>query len=157
MSLIWDDAIIDRSQVDVDRVAELNSKYLDGTITDAEKTEWANDSKGALNTSDLERIENNIQLLSDVFELDLPTYVGNIPELPDVSYFANLISNVDAIRATGYILDDTPPTPAQPLNAYSKWNDIEKILLAAYTILTQNFYIFTGDGMYSGEGVTIVL
>ena len=94
MSIIWNDTITDRSKADVDRVIELNNKLRDGTITPEEKTEWLNDMKGALNTSDLSRIENDIQLLSDVLELDLTTYIGNIPTYPRVAYYTNLQTNL---------------------------------------------------------------
>lgn len=157
MSLIWNDAITDRRQSDVDRVNELNTKFLNQTITPEEIAEWRTDLKGALNRSDLHRIENNIHLLSDVLDLNLTTYEDSIPERPNVSYFANIISNVTAIRNEGYILDDTPQVPSQPLNTHNKWNEIERILLDCYTILTQNFHIYTGEGIHSGEGHTIVL
>ena len=157
MPLIWNDAIIDRTEQDVERVKELNYKWLMGTISDDEKDEWENDLKGALNTSDLVRIENNIQLLSDVLELDLHTHVGDIPVLPREAYFNDLVQNITAIRNTIYVHSYTPQPPSQPLNLYTKWNDIEKILDDVYTILNNNFYYFCNEGYYCGDQFGLLL
>lgn len=156
-NLFWADAITDRTLNDVNYVKELNSKFLDGTISEDEIEKWKSDLKGALNTSDLERIENNIKILSDVLELDLTTHVGNIPQFPDTAYFANLRNNVQAIRNSGYILPTTPQVPQSPLNIYWKWNDIETILMDVYGILTQNFYMYCNDDVYCGEGNAILI
>lgn len=47
--------------------------------------------KGTLNTSDLIRIQNNIQLLSDVLELNLT--VSDVPEIPTVTLFGEIREN----------------------------------------------------------------
>lgn len=164
MAVAWIDPIYDRSQADVDRIKELNRIGYHNMTAD-EKTEWLLDSKGALNTSDLTRIENNVQILSDVFELDLTTYDGNIPEVPMTDYYANLRSNAQEIRDTGYIHADTPTVPSSPLNAYSKWNDIEKILYDVHKVLTDNFFHYahtvpvSGEygGVYAGETIGLLL
>ena len=68
--LLWIEAVTDRSQNDVYRVLELLEKGWKN-FADSEKREWSAGMKGSLNISDLTRIQNNIQLLSDVLELNL--------------------------------------------------------------------------------------
>lgn len=50
--LLWQQAVTDRAQSDVDRVLELLEKGWQN-FTDDEKTEWSDGMKGAINTSDL--------------------------------------------------------------------------------------------------------
>lgn len=155
--IVWNDAVTDRTSYDTSRVIELTNKIKNNTITQEEMTEWLAGLKGALNKSDLERIENNVQLLSDVLELDLPTYVDNIPDLPDESYYLNLVNNVQALRESAYIRRTTPQTPQQPINTYTKWNDIEKILQDIFEILHNNFYYYCGSEIYAGEEFGLLL
>lgn len=132
----WITPITDRSQEDVDRIRELDTKgYYN--LTEAEKTEWESDSKGALNTSDLERIENNIKVISDM--LDMKVSLLDVPELPNVSYFTNLLSRSRDIRVKA-LADKYSNTilPEQPLNKYWHWNMIEQFLFDVFTVLEAN-------------------
>ena len=154
----WIDPIYDRTQADVDRVKELKDiGYFN--MTNAEKTEWASDLKGALNRSDLERIENNIQILSDVLDLNLTTYAGNVPEIPDVTYYKNLHDNAHAIYEVGYVRTTTPDAPDNPYNRFDKINDIEKLLYDVHYILEQTFYYWcsTPAQVYAGETIGLLL
>ena len=58
--LIWMQPVTDRSQNDANRVLELLKKGWDNFNMD-EKTEWLSGMKGALNLSDMQRIQNNTQ------------------------------------------------------------------------------------------------
>lgn len=131
----WKNAVTDRSQNDIERVRELFKKGWQN-FTQTEKDEWLNGIKGALNKIDLERIQNNIQLLSDALELNLT--VDAIPEIPKANFYNMLVKNVEAIRGAYYIYKSTPLTPELPLNTYQKWNDIEKILLDVYENIQNN-------------------
>lgn len=155
MSNIWQDAIYDRSQADVDRVKELLSKVKFGNMTAAEQTEFLTDSKGALNLSDLFRIKNNIELLAEVFELNIT--IPTIPDIPKRSFYDSIRSCTQAIRNMGVIYVSTPQVPAAPLNTFSKWNDIEKILHDTYDILMNNFHYYCGEQLYSGDSIGLLL
>lgn len=154
--ILWMEAVTDRSQSDVDRVISLRNKGW-VNFSDDEKTEWLNGLKGAINTSDLNRIENNIQLLSDVLELSLTTYYGNVPDIPNVTYFDTMISNVESIRSAYCIHEDTPETPTEQINKYTKINDIEKILDDVHSILLNNFNYYAGDEIYAGDETGLLL
>lgn len=152
--ILWLETVTDRSQSDINRIRELLEKGWQN-FTEEEKTEWSNGIKGALNMSDLERIQNNIQLLSDVLEIGLA--VSTVPELPTESFFDQIIQNTEDIRNAYCIHASTPVTPQEPLNTYQKWNDIERILTDVYTILLNNFYYYCGNEIYAGDSTGLLL
>lgn len=154
--LLFQNPITDRTQADVDRAKALREKPW-VQMSPNEKSEWLTDLKGCLNYSDLARIENNIHLISEVLELDLPTYDGNIPDVPTESYWSNLLSNVSIIREGYSNFDKTPKVPVAPINTYQKLNDIEKILEDVYTMLTSNFFYESIDQIQMGDEIGLIL
>lgn len=154
--LLFRNPITDRTQADVKRAKALKEKPWVQMSQD-EKNEWMTDLKGCLNYSDLMRIENNIHLISDVLELDLHTYDGNIPDVPNETYWNNLLSNVAVIRESYSNFDKTPKVPVAPINDYRKLNDIEKILEDTYTTLMSNFFYESIDELVMGEDVGLIL
>lgn len=150
--------IYDRTQADVERIKELNKKYIDNTITDEERQEWFEDSKGVLNVSDLNRIESNMETLSDILEISIETKNWIIGDIPRVSDYKRILDNLQAIREAWYTFPPTPDNPLQPLNTYKKWNDIEKILHDidyTYTRHIKSFY-YCDTEIYAGEGIGIL-
>ena len=152
--LLWQQAVTDRTQSDVKRVVELMEKQWQD-FSDDEKAEWNSGMKGALNTSDLERIRSNTQLISDVLDIGLD--VPDVPELRNESYFAKVLENIEIIRSTYMVHSTTPATPEAPLNTYEKWNDIEKILEDVYEILLNNFHYYCGSEIYAGDDTGLLL
>jgi len=153
--ILWQTPVLDRSQADVNHAKELwDIGY--NNLTDTQKAEYIAGLKGSLNTSDLLRIENNIQLLSDVLELNLTTYNGNVPDIPNATYYDNLLSNVESIRSAYTIYDNTPATPSEPINEFLKVNSIEQILTDVYKILNSNFHYYTGQKLYSGRRIGLL-
>lgn len=152
--LLWIEAVTDRSQSDVYQVLELLKKGWKD-FSDSEKQEWSAGMKGSLNASDLERVQNNIQLLSDVLELNLA--VSEVPEFPTVSLFNEIRENTGKIRNAYCIHSTTPIVPNEPLNTFEKWNDIERILDDVYKILLNNFHYYCGTEIYAGESNGLLL
>lgn len=148
--------VFDRTQEDVDRVQELRSVGWQN-MTDAEKTEWLQGMKGAFNVSDVKRNENNCFVLAQLLNVSLVTYQDNLPRYPDAAYFDNLLKNVAALRACGYLHADTPTVPAPPINTYQKLNAIEKILSDIYEVYNSNFVHYAGEGLYAGQDVGLLL
>ena len=140
----WQEPIMDRTQADVDRLKELRAIGYDG-MTAAERQEYCSYHKGALNKVDLERIENNVQILLDVLEIDSQSAVGAVPTWPAESYYRQLHSNVTAIRAGYYIHTDTPPVPPLPWTTWQAWNEVERILADVYEVLMAQFDYFAGE------------
>lgn len=155
MSNIWQDAIYNRTQADVDRIKELLAKVKFSNMTPAEQTEFLSDSKGALNYSDLARIKNNIELLAEVLEINVTIPV--IPNVPTESFYNAIRSGTQAIRNASVLYASTPQVPSTPLNTFSKWNDIEKILHDTYDILMNNFHYYCGEQLYGGDLTALLL
>ena len=151
----WITPVTDRTQEDVDRVRALISKGW-GSMTDEEKEEYSAGLKGCLNRGDMERIENNIQILLDVLEIDSESHVCSIPGFPAENYFEDMKNNVAAIRAGYCIHSDTPPVPELPYNTWAAYNDIEKILLDVYEVVSAQFNYYPGE-IYAGEETGLLL
>ena len=152
--LEWIHPVTDRSQSDVIRLLELLEKGWDDFTTD-ERTEWTTGMKGALNRSDMQRIQNNIQLLSDVLELGL--VIKEVPDHPNETFLSSIITNTEIIRNAYVIHTDTPETPSMPVNTYQKLNDIEKILEDVHGILLNNFHYYCGTEVYAGDETGMIL
>jgi len=148
--------VFDRTKEDVERVMELRKKGWEN-FSEEEKAEWIAGMKGCLNKLDLKRNENNIAIIARLLKVDVTTYQGRIPELPDRAYFDNLLGNVQLLRTAGYVRADTPKVPAQPINTYQKLNDIEQILYDIYSAYNTNFGYYCGNEIYCGDEVGFLL
>lgn len=96
-------------------------------------------AKGFINASDMERVESNTELIAGY--LAVPVTVKKnwkTGDLPRVSDFKRIRDNVEKIRSGYVIRADTPETPAQPLNTWQKWNDLEQILYDVFWIYFNN-------------------
>lgn len=166
--------IYDRTQADVDRVKYLNNRYLQGTITDAEREEWNRNVVckyglayelgligtergliGALNLADIQRIEWNMKVIADMLDVSIVTKEWDYNSIPRVSDYRRIRENTNKLQKAWFILTQAPEVPTQPLNTYQKWNDIEKILHAiykAYKAYLRSWY-YCDMELYAGEGV----
>jgi hypothetical protein len=151
----WTTPIIDRTQSDVDYAKYLSSIRYDN-MTVSQKNEWNSGLKGCATYSARNRVENNIQIISDVMELGLTTYADIFVYVLDQAYFENILSNLTDILAYGLKYTDTPTVPSYPINHFSQWNDIEKILLDVYSLLSDNFYNYAGNEIFTGEEIGVL-
>lgn len=152
------ECILDRTQEDVDAVKELTNKLLNGEVTEEEYNAFLKSMKGALNYSDLDRIENNLLILKDLFApyITINYYSMDRAYIPRIPYFINLLKNVQLLRDTMYILRTTPQVPSLPLSWYYNWNDIEQIIYDVYWMyrrFERNFY-YCGE-IYGSNNVLI--
>lgn len=144
----WITPIIDRTQADVNLVLEYDNIGYNN-LTPEQKAVWNAGMKGALNASDLNRIENNIQYLASILELYNLNIKTNwqISDVPRNNDFNRILSNLNALKDKFHLKYDIslPETPNLPLNSYEKINDIENILY----IINQSFNFvnfITSDG-----------
>ena len=151
----WQEPVTDRTQADVDRLKELRAIGYD-RMTEAERQEYGSYHKGALNKVDLERVENNVQILLDVLEIDATSAVGSVPTFPTESYYRQLHGNVTAIRAGYYIHSDTPPVPPLPWTTWQAWNALERILADVYEVLMAQYDYFAGE-LRVGDDTGLIL
>lgn len=151
--------ITDRVQADVDRVAYLAGRVSAGTATDAEKTEWASDLKGAYNASDLNRVGAAVAYVAG--RLNGYGYAVTVnpkqdwtgSDIPTAGQMAAYLRDVDTLRGAIAVMNSTPPTPDSASGlTWREANDIEKILLDVDELLTRMAaaWFYSGD-LYAGE------
>lgn len=143
MSII-DTLITDRTQADVDRVKELKQKWLDGTITDDEKTEWLSATmKGAYNYTDMNRVGEAVDYLANRLEgaghvmSVTPKTDWDNEDIPRKSELQKYRDEVAQVRSKISAWSTTPSVQASMsgLN-YGGANDIEQVLTDIDTLLT---------------------
>lgn len=113
--------------------------------------------KAARNASMINRIEGNIQHLSDIFGLNLTTKQWARTGLPNRSDISRILSNIDRIREGYRVYATTPATPILPFNTIEKWNNAERILFdikRLYTLEQSNLE-YAGE-FYAGEDIGVL-
>ncbi len=83
---------------------------------------------GAMQRTDFDRIEHDIQILLDVLELDSTSYVNDIPEFLTEEYFTTLKRNLELVRSSYCVHKSTPSVPELPYNTWQQYNTVEQIL-----------------------------
>lgn len=148
--MAWIEPIYDRTEQDVLRVKQLIEEIKSGKAVQEEIVEYKTDLKGALNRSDLERIVGNINYLADMLDVTIQTQT--VPEIPRVSWYNVLLSNLNIVLNAYAKYPDTPEIPIQPLNTYEKWNIIEKIIWDIKDLYQINEHYYAGnDELYANN------
>lgn len=113
-------------------------------------------SKGYLNISDLNRIEENIKTLSIILHIELNTQTWDYETLITKTRMQNILNNIDAIK-NAWQIKGIEDTPSLPINNIDKVNTIEKILLNIYESKRANekAYIYCGYG-YCGQEIGVI-
>lgn len=157
--------ITDRTQADVERVVYLAGRVSAGTATEAEKTEWDSDLKGAYNASDLNRVGAAVAYVAgrltgygyavsvdprqDWQAADIQT-----PEsTPTPESMTAYLADVAALRAALTVAAGTPEVPEDMEQlTWKEANDIEQILVDVDELLTRMAaaWFYSGD-LYAGE------
>lgn len=151
--------ITDRTQADVNRARALLRKWWAGTMTDAEKAEWALDLKGAYNASDLNRVGAAVRYVAGrLHEYGYSVAVAPkedwlVDDDPTAGQMEIFRRDIAAIRAALDVKPSTPPAPGSMDGlTYIEANNIEQILLdvdALLTLISQGLY-YSGE-IYAGE------
>lgn len=151
--------ITDRTQADVLRVKALNAKGWEA-MTEAERTEWLGDLKGAYNVSDLNRVGHNVDHLAGVLDghgytvLVAPKTNWTVEDIPTQPQMATYLGNVQALKGGFYGTTDLPET-MDKLTADGA-NNIEKLLLEIETYINRMVAGFRKCGTFkSGQGVIL--
>ena len=134
----WEMPITNRTNEDVDRIEEYDEigyAYLDND----QKAEWLSGMIGALNATDLNRIESNQQfilnLLSGQYHLPFKTnwqMIDFVTENDEKRILNNL-----KILMNPFDFDKSK-LPELPLNEFNKINTIESVLLDAFNDFNAN-------------------
>lgn len=150
--------ITDRSQADVNRVKQLNALGFD-SWTDSEVMEYLNNSKGAYNADDLNRVESAVAYLIDRFhkvgfDITLPiknTWVRT--EYMSVSDTLRYLNNIKILRNLIPVPQETPEVPSDMVSfTYEEANNIERILEIVDRLITNIELQFHYSGeIFAGE------
>lgn len=156
--MTYREPIFDRTQSDVIKLQDFLSRGYKNLTAD-EKNEWLNTNfKGALNSSDLNRIEQNMNVLSDFLGITITIKTWQETDIPTEPDFTRIRNNLISIRNQAVlqelIYDSTPEIPELPWNVYQKINDIEKIIYDIYGLYTAKYY-YCGQEFYCGETIGI--
>lgn len=161
--------ITNRTQADVDRVAQLTGRVSAGTATAAEIAEWQSDLKGAYNASDLNRVGAAVAYVAgrlngygyavtvnpkqDWQAADITTQESMTADTPTQESMTAYLADVAALRGAIAVMASTPPTPDSANNlTWQEANNIEQILLDVDELLTRMAaaWFYSGD-LYAGE------
>lgn len=151
--------ITDRTQGDVSRVTALAAKVSAGTATEAEKTEWFTDLKGAYNASDLNRVGAAVayvagRLTGYGYSVTVsPRQDWQDSDIPTPESMTAYLADVAALRAVLTVAADTPEVPKDMERlTWQEANDIEQILVDVDELLTRMAaaWFYSGE-IYAGE------
>ena len=106
-------AIYDRTQADVDNLT----------------------SKGLINYTDANRLEENIKTVADEVAVGFVQKTWAVGQLPRVSDYARWKTAVDSIKTAYNVLRTSP---GRPFNTFTKWNELEYLLWYTDKIFTEN-------------------
>lgn len=147
----WVEPIFDRTQRDVDfAIAQISEWKKNGFTTTAEL-------KGCLNTTDMNRIESNIQFLSDqltslYYFSTVDTKTWNRSMLPTVTEVERIIGNIRELIGA-YFQDKSAPAVPETMLTYEQVNHVEENLHLIKNILDDMMTSFKECGTFScGEG-----
>lgn len=150
--------ITDRTQADVSYVARLAAKGWSG-MTEDEKSQWMLGLKGAYNATDLNRVGNAVTYVAGRLEeagyapdID-PKIDWTVSDIPTGSQMETYLDNVRALRNAFTVPDSVPTVPADMEGlTYQEANDIERIILAIDTLITNMMDAwFYSNEVFCGE------
>lgn len=138
--------ITDRTILDIDKLQEYDEIGYKN-LTNDQKAEWILGMKGALNASDLNRIESNQQyilsLLSTQYTLTFKTN-WLMTDFVEDSDENRILSNLKTLMQP-FDFDSQTIVPDKPLDYFEKINQIENIILQMY-----NKYNERGESIRGG-------
>ena len=139
------------------------SPIYDRTLSDVEyakqNPETVDDLKGSYNASDLNRVNNDMLYIQEVFHkmgytisFKSATRVWTMTDVPTSADFDEYLSDVKTCRDKISVYFDTPGVPDYVAFNFTKANDIEKILRDVEELIRKirAIYFYSGD-IYSGE------
>lgn len=152
--------IYDRTQADVDLVAELHALVaaMGPSTPAAEMDKWRSSLKGAYNTDDLNRVERFGAYLADTLtRYGYPVTINAKQDWAKTDFvppaqLERIRANVNALRYAFYTYATTPSTPPlDPLN-YQRANDLERILADIDVLVDNMRRTWPWCGIFTAEG-----
>lgn len=145
---VWLDPVFDRTERDVAEAKEQIQKWIDEFLTGNPVETY--ELKGCLNLSDINRIEGNIQYLSDKLEAlcytpGTSSKTWRKSDLPTASDITRILTNVRLIISSYYQRKGSPSVP-EGMGDYSDINAIEENLYNIKILLDSMLECFPKSG-----------
>lgn len=137
--MIIDELITDRTQADVDLVESLKAKWLDGTITNAEKTTWNAGMKGAYNAADLNRVGEAVAYVANLMNSSGRTVTvtakqnWTYTDIPTQAQMTAFLNDLSILKSNSGISDAVPSS--MDYLTYQTANAIEQLIINAYNAI----------------------
>lgn len=148
--------ITDRSILDIQKLQEYDEIGYKNLTTE-QKNEWLSGMKGALNSSDLNRIESNQQyilnLLSNQYILTFKTN-WLMTDFVEDSDENRILMNLKTLMQP-FNFNEQTVVPEKPLNYFEKINQIESIILQMYDKYNERGESIRG-GFYTDQNETFI-
>lgn len=131
--MAWTQPITDRTILDIDKLQEYDEIGYKNLTTE-QKNEWLSGMKGALNSSDLNRIESNQQYILNILSNQyILTFKTNwlMTDFVEDSDENRILMNLKTLMQP-FNFEEEPQVPEKPLNYFEKINQIENIILQMY-------------------------
>lgn len=125
--------ITDRTILDIDKLQEYDEIGYKNLTTE-QKNEWLIGMKGALNSSDLNRIESNQQFILNLLSAQYAlTFKTNwlMTDFVEDSDENRILMNLKTLMQP-FDFNEQTVVPDEPLNYFEKINQIENIILQMY-------------------------
>lgn len=148
--------ITDRSILDIQKLQEYDEIGYKNLTTE-QKNEWLSGMKGALNSSDLNRIESNQQYILNILSNQyILTFKTNwlMTDFVEDSDENRILMNLKTLMQP-FNFEEEPQVPEKPLNYFEKINQIENIILQMYDKYNERGESIRG-GFYTDQNETFI-
>ena len=132
---VIDTLITDRTAADVSALKQLMSKSF-ASMTTAEQTAWLANSKGAYNTSDMNRVGTALNYLKQVLTDQCGKYFKwaaktdwLYTDIPTLTQLQTYVAWIADIRTALTLPNGVPAVPTMSKLTWQQANDIEQILV----------------------------
>ena len=155
---VWIEPVFDRTQSDVDFAEQQIQEWIAAQLTGNPIETY--DLKGCLNLSDINRIEGNIQYLTDRLD-ELHYFSGTSTKtwersgLPTERDIRRILSNVRYIIAAYHQQAGVPDVP-EDMGTYSDINAIEENLFKIKQLLDSMVNGFQKSNMFKSGGMRML-
>ena len=150
--------ITDRKQSDVDRAKQLIEKAKNiENLSSSELEEYLGGLKGCYNISDLNRVENAVQYISDLlnslgYENEVNTKLWEFGEMFTSEHVERYLQNIKNIRSAITVSSNVPEVPLS-YKPYINANKIEEILYKINELIGKMVYVFRYTNTFNLGGM----
>lgn len=150
----WIEPIFDRTESDVEFAKEQIAKWSKLSLNTLQTTR---ELKGCLNVSDINRIEGDIQYLSDIldeygYNPHVPCKVWERSGLPTERDVRRILSNIKLLISSYHQIPDSPGVPSE-MARYTDINAIEENLYNIKLLLDAMVNSFPISGAIKSGGL----